>query len=110
MGVVSAVDTNNIMCSAPVHLEPAEVRRNDTSAVSINEWTGERLNAEFAEDVQPQSVNALGNYAAQILWEDGFNQVAPYELLMGLQSVAEEEVLRRVKQAALAVQEELVGI
>ncbi len=58
-----------------IYLDPAEVRRNDTSAVSINEWTGERLNAEFAPDVQPQVVNALGNYAAQILWEDGFNQV-----------------------------------
>lgn len=89
-----------------MHLEPAEVRRNDTSAASINEWTGERLNAEFAPDVQPQAVNALGNYAAQILWEDGFNQVAPYELLMGLEAVAEEEVLRRAKAAALAVQEQ----
>ena len=58
-------------------LSPAVVRRNDTSARSINEWTGEKLlrDADVAEDVQPASVQPLGNYAVQITWQDGFNQV-----------------------------------
>jgi hypothetical protein len=52
------------------------VRRHDTSARSINEWTGEALGAaEVPEGIKPLAVNAMGNYAAQIQWEDGFSQV-----------------------------------
>jgi DUF971 family protein len=59
------------------YLHPAVVRRNDTSARSINEWTGERTlrDEDVAEDVEPASVQPLGNYAVQITWQDGFNQV-----------------------------------
>jgi DUF971 family protein len=58
-------------------LSPAVVRRNDTSARSINEWTGEKTlrDGDIAEDVAPASVQPLGNYAVQITWQDGFNQV-----------------------------------
>ena len=59
-------------------LDPATVRRNDTSAKSINEWTGEKMSrdSDVPEDIKPESVAALGNYAVQILWQDGFNQVS----------------------------------
>ena len=59
-------------------LDPATVRRNDTSAKSINEWTGEKMSrdSDIPEDITPESVAALGNYAVQILWQDGFNQVS----------------------------------
>ena len=59
-------------------LDPATVRRNDTSAKSINEWTGEKMSrdSDIPEDIKPESVAALGNYAVQILWQDGFNQVS----------------------------------
>lgn len=62
------------------YLHPAVVRRNDTSARSVNEWTGERTlrDDEVPEDVQPASVQPLGNYAVQITWQDGFNQVCPF--------------------------------
>jgi len=30
---------------------------------------------DIPEDVTPESINPLGNYAVQILWQDGFNQV-----------------------------------
>ncbi|EIE23293.1 P-loop containing nucleoside triphosphate hydrolase protein [Coccomyxa subellipsoidea C-169] len=68
------------------YLHPAVVRRNDTSAKSINEWTGEKIlnDADVADDVAPASVQPLGNYAVQISWQDGLNQVAPFELLAGL--------------------------
>ena len=58
-------------------LDPAVVRRNDTSAASINEWTGEKLSKSdnVPDDIQPDTVAPLGNYAVQILWQDGFNQV-----------------------------------
>ncbi|KAF5843236.1 P-loop containing nucleoside triphosphate hydrolase protein [Dunaliella salina] len=71
-------------------LTPATVRRNDTSASSINEWTGARtINpADIPEDVTPESINPLGNYAVQILWQDGFNQIAAFELLESLRGEA----------------------
>ena len=58
-------------------LDPANVRRNDTSAASINEWTGERLSRSegVTDDIKPDTIAPLGNYAVQILWQDGFNQV-----------------------------------
>lgn len=58
-------------------LHPALVRRNDTSAASIDEWTGEKLSKSdnVPDDIQPDTVAPLGNYAVQILWQDGFNQV-----------------------------------
>lgn len=30
---------------------------------------------DIADTLRPQSINPLGNYAVQITWEDGFNQV-----------------------------------
>ncbi|CAK0786755.1 hypothetical protein CVIRNUC_009969 [Coccomyxa viridis] len=68
------------------YLHPAVVRRNDTSAKSINEWTGEKTlrDADVPEDVEPESVQPLGNYAVQITWKDGFNQVATFDLLATL--------------------------
>ena len=47
------------------YLDPATVRRADTSAASINEWTGERTSrdADVPEDIRPASIGPLGNYA-----------------------------------------------
>lgn len=60
----------------PFFLEAGLVRRNDTSARSISEWTGEALGgAEVPEGIKPIGVAPMGNYAAQIQWEDGFSQV-----------------------------------
>ena len=58
-------------------LDPAYVRRNDTSAASINEWTGEKLAAGglVSDDIIPAGLQPVGNYAVLIMWEDGFNQV-----------------------------------
>jgi hypothetical protein len=61
-------------------LEPALVRRNDTSARSINEWTGEALGAaDVPAGIKPLGVAPMGNYAVQIQWEDGFSQVRMLE-------------------------------
>ncbi|GAB4816276.1 hypothetical protein N2152v2_003322 [Parachlorella kessleri] len=67
-------------------LDPATVRRHDTSAASINEWTGEKMlrDEDIPDDVEPTSVTPVGNYAVQITWQDGFNQIAPFELLDSL--------------------------
>lgn len=54
-------------------LDPATVRRTDTTTKSINEWTGEKTSrdTDISEDIKPESVAALGIYAVQILWQDG---------------------------------------
>lgn len=64
-------------------LHPAVVRRNDTSARSIDEWTGQRTlrDKDVPEDVAPASVQPLGNYAVQISWQDGLNQVRAWQAL-----------------------------
>jgi len=51
------------------YLDPATVRRADTSAASINEWTGERMSrdADVPEDIRPASVGPLGNYAVRAM-------------------------------------------
>ena len=61
----------------PAHLHPATVRAADASAAAIDEWTGAPATAAapVPDDLRPASVAAVGNYAAQISWEDGFNQV-----------------------------------
>lgn len=71
-------------------LHPALLRRNDTSAKSVNEWTGQRTlrDEDIPDDIKPAAVNLLGNYAIQITWEDGFNQVAAFELLDALRPLA----------------------
>eukprot|EP00850_Spirogloea_muscicola_P021917 SM000268S09733 [mRNA] locus=s268:108051:111110:+ [translate_table: standard] len=68
-------------------LHPATVRRNDRSAQSIDEWTGEqRLRyADVPEDIEPQGVRPMGNYAVEITWPDGFNQVAPFDHLQSME-------------------------
>lgn len=78
-------------------LDPAVVRRNDTSAASINEWTGERMirDEDVADDVEPTNISPIGNYASQITWQDGFNQVAPYELLADLPRLGSEDLEHR---------------
>lgn len=92
----------------PFWLDHVTVRQHDSSAVSINEWTGERLGvSDVSADIQPQGVVPLGNYAVQITWEDGFNQVAPFELLDSLRSLAVEPAA--VEIGGLRVTAELSG-
>eukprot|EP00803_Ostreobium_quekettii_P011349 evm.model.scf_945.1 EVM.evm.TU.scf_945.1 scf_945:1635-5006(-) len=87
-------------------LDPAVVRRNDTSASSINEWTGEKTlrDSDIPDDIAPESVNPLGNYAVQILWQDNFNQVAAYDLLAELERLDPEK--RRAEVADAPQQQE----
>ncbi|KAJ8442384.1 hypothetical protein Cgig2_018640 [Carnegiea gigantea] len=58
-------------------LHPATVRRNDRSAQTVDEWTGEQKlrYADIPEDIEPEEIRPMGNYAVQITWPDGFNQV-----------------------------------
>lgn len=78
-------------------LDPAVVRRNDTSASSINEWTGEKTlqDTDIPDNIEPVQVQPLGNYAVQITWQDGFNQVAPFDLLNELSRLTPKQIASR---------------
>ncbi|KAM7259424.1 hypothetical protein ACFE04_015165 [Oxalis oulophora] len=57
-------------------LHPATVRRNDRSAQSVDEWTGEQKlqYSDILEDIEPEEIRPMGNYAVSITWPDGFSQ------------------------------------
>eukprot|EP00268_Persea_americana_P057638 TRINITY_DN6913_c1_g1_i1.p1 TRINITY_DN6913_c1_g1~~TRINITY_DN6913_c1_g1_i1.p1 ORF type:complete len:589 (-),score=121.60 TRINITY_DN6913_c1_g1_i1:275-2041(-) len=64
-------------------LHPATVRRNDRSAQSVDEWTGDQKlqYSDIPEDIEPEDIRPMGNYAVSITWPDGFSQIAPYDQL-----------------------------
>jgi len=96
--------TGEHMHEEEYHLDPATVRRNDTSAASINEWTGQRMIADedIADDIEPMEIRPVGNYAIQILWEGGFNQVASFDLLSSLPRLSEQELRQRQSKQSVA--------
>eukprot|EP00244_Chara_vulgaris_P003770 TRINITY_DN17097_c0_g1_i3.p1 TRINITY_DN17097_c0_g1~~TRINITY_DN17097_c0_g1_i3.p1 ORF type:complete len:221 (-),score=44.07 TRINITY_DN17097_c0_g1_i3:544-1206(-) len=69
------------------YLHPATVRRNDKSARSVDEWTGEQMlrYSDVMENIEPESIRPMGNYAVAISWPDGLTQVAPFDQLQELE-------------------------
>eukprot|EP00271_Cylindrocystis_brebissonii_P007210 TRINITY_DN20476_c0_g1_i1.p1 TRINITY_DN20476_c0_g1~~TRINITY_DN20476_c0_g1_i1.p1 ORF type:complete len:599 (+),score=109.66 TRINITY_DN20476_c0_g1_i1:287-2083(+) len=72
-------------------LHPATVRRNDRSAQSIDEWSGEQKlrYSDIADSIEPETIRPLGNYAAEIVWPDGFAQIAPFDQLQELERMVD---------------------
>ncbi|WVZ69047.1 hypothetical protein U9M48_017898 [Paspalum notatum var. saurae] len=72
-------------------LHPATVRRNDRSAQSVDEWTGEQKvqYGDIPDDIEPEEIRPMGNYAVSITWPDGFSQIAPYDQLEMLERLVD---------------------
>ncbi|XP_078438638.1 ATP binding protein [Wolffia australiana] len=72
-------------------LHPATVRRNDRSAQSIDEWTGEQKlqYGDIPENIEPVEIRPMGNYAVSITWPDGFSQIAPYDQLQTMERLVD---------------------
>ncbi|RLM93671.1 hypothetical protein C2845_PM08G24740 [Panicum miliaceum] len=72
-------------------LHPATVRRNDRSAQSVDEWTGEQKvqYGDVPDDIEPEEIRPMGNYAVSITWPDGFSQIAPYDQLEMLERLVD---------------------
>ncbi|KAK6151782.1 hypothetical protein DH2020_014417 [Rehmannia glutinosa] len=72
-------------------LHPATVRRNDRSAESVDEWTGEQKlqYTDIPEDIEPEEIRPMGNYAVSITWPDGFSQIAPYDQLQMMERLVD---------------------
>ncbi|CAA3014729.1 fe-S cluster assembly factor HCF101, chloroplastic-like isoform X3 [Olea europaea var. sylvestris] len=77
------------------YLHPATVRRNDRSAQSVDEWTGEQKlqYADVPEDIEPEEIRPMGNYAVSITWADGFSQIAPYDQLQTMERLVDVPLL-----------------
>jgi len=88
--VVNAVDPDGTR--RQFALSPALVRKRDLSAKAIDEWTKmptEPVDLLLPDSIRPESIEPLGNYAVQILWGDGFNQIAPFDQLYELEDELE---------------------
>lgn len=55
-----------------------------THSLKQDEWTGEQKlqYSDIPEDIEPEDIRPMGNYAVSITWPDGFSQVIFY--LMGV--------------------------
>lgn len=44
-----------------------------------DEWTGDQKlqYGDVPEDIEPEEIRPMGNYAVSITWPDGFSQVPP---------------------------------
>ena len=48
-----------------------------SSSCLQDEWTGEQKvqYGDIPEDIEPEEIRPMGNYAVSITWPDGFSQV-----------------------------------
>jgi hypothetical protein len=45
--------------------------------------------ADVSENIEPESIRPMGNYAVAINWPDGFSQIAPYDQLQALERLVD---------------------
>jgi Mrp family chromosome partitioning ATPase/DUF971 family protein len=65
-------------------LDPADLRRRCRCATCVEEMTGQPLldPASVAEDIYPEEITPMGNYAVAIQWSDGHSSsIYPYEMI-----------------------------
>ena len=66
-------------------INPRKLRLACRCASCIHEFTGEQLlkDDQVAENIAPESIAPLGNYAVSVTWSDGHrSSVYPYDVLM----------------------------
>ena len=66
-----------------------DVLRSDARALMPGE---PHVSAGVPDDIAPESITPVGNYAVQISWPNGINQVAPLDVIAGLERVAIDEL------------------
>jgi Mrp family chromosome partitioning ATPase/DUF971 family protein len=64
-------------------IHPADLRRECRCARCINEMTGEQIlrDDDVSENIVPESIHPMGNYAVAVAWSDGHSSIYPYEML-----------------------------
>ncbi|KAK9102155.1 hypothetical protein Sjap_019409 [Stephania japonica] len=58
---------------------------------ATDEWTGEQKvqYGDVPEDIEPEEIRPMGNYAVSITWPDGFSQIAPYDQLQTMERLVD---------------------
>ena len=64
-------------------ITPKMLRGACRCAHCINEMTGEKVlrPEDINNDIKPENISPLGNYAVTISWSDGHSSIFPYEML-----------------------------
>ncbi len=55
-------------------LDVVFLRKVCPCAACVNEWTGVRMNQSIGDAVRPVSLQSVGRYAMQIVFDDGITQ------------------------------------
>ncbi|XP_044472330.1 fe-S cluster assembly factor HCF101, chloroplastic isoform X2 [Mangifera indica] len=58
---------------------------------ATDEWTGDQKlqYSDVSEDIEPEEIRPMGNYAVSITWPDGFSQIAPYDQLQMIERLVD---------------------
>ena len=64
-------------------IEPPTLRRACKCARCVHELTGDRIlnDNDVSNDIRPQHVNPMGNYAVAITWTDNHSSIYPFDAL-----------------------------
>jgi len=64
-------------------ISPAVLRRHCRCAQCVSEMTGDKVlrDEDILEDIVPQEISPMGNYAITVSWSDGHSSIYPYEAL-----------------------------
>ena len=64
-------------------ITPVVLREACRCAHCVNEMTGEKVvrPEDITDDIKPENISPLGNYAVTISWSDGHSSIFPYEML-----------------------------
>ena len=86
-GILFSVD------GAEGEISASDLRRRCRCAACVNEMTGEKMlrDEDVSEDIMPDQVSPMGNYAVAISWSDGHGSIYPYEMF--------KEVVEATQQA-----------
>lgn len=78
-GIVVALDDGG---ERAIH--PAALRRKCRCAECVDEMTGKQIlqPGDVEDDVRPDSIERLGNYAVTISWSDGHSSVFPFTTIL----------------------------
>lgn len=64
-------------------ISPAVLRRHCRCAQCVSEMSGEKVlcDEDIPEDIIPEQISPMGNYAVTVSWSDGHGSIYPFEAL-----------------------------
>jgi hypothetical protein len=77
MDLISVDFTMSLLESSPCLTFSVLLTNEGLIWLNQDEWTGEQKlqYTDVPEDIEPEDIRPMGNYAVSITWPDGFSQV-----------------------------------